>query len=69
MINNIILYSTGCPKCKILESKLKAKNISYKTITDKGEMLKKGLTEVPILKIKDKLLGFFEANSWINKKG
>ena len=45
----------GCPKCKILEQKLKAKNISYKTITDKDEMLKNGLTEVPILKIKDKI--------------
>lgn len=69
MIDDIILYSTGCPKCKILENKLKAKNISYETITDKDEMLKRGLKEVPILKIKNKLLGFFEANNWINKSG
>lgn len=69
MADDIILYSMGCPKCKILEQKLKAKNISYKTITDKDEMLKNGLTEVPILKIKNKLLGFFEANNWINKNG
>lgn len=69
MIDDIILYSAGCPKCKILENKLKAKNISYETITDKDEMLKRGLTEVPILKIKNKLLGFFEANNWINKSG
>lgn len=67
MIYDVILYSTGCPKCMVLENKLKKKNISYKTISDKEEMKKKGLTEVPALKIKDKLLGFFEANNWINK--
>ena len=26
---DIILYSTGCPKCKILKKKLEDKNIDY----------------------------------------
>ena len=36
------LYTTNCPKCKILESKLKAKNIEYNTVTDIEVMQKKG---------------------------
>ena len=30
----IKMYSTHCPKCKILETKLKQKNIEYEECTD-----------------------------------
>ena len=63
---DVILYSTGCPKCNILISKLQKNKISYKTVTDKDEMIKIGITEVPILKVNGKLLRFSEANDWIN---
>ena len=63
---DVILYSTGCPKCNILISKLLKNKISYKTVTDKDEMIKIGITEVPILKVNGKLLRFSEANDWIN---
>ena len=38
----IILYSTHCPRCNVLEKKLKTKNISYEEIND----LKKELKEL-----------------------
>jgi len=63
---DVILYSTGCPKCNILISKLRKNKISYETVTDKDEMIKIGITEVPILKVNGKLLRFSEANDWIN---
>lgn len=64
----IILYSTGCPKCKILESKLNAKNIQYDKNTDTDEMIRLGFQTVPKLKVDDELLDFGEAVKWINNR-
>ena len=63
---NVILYSTGCPKCKILEKKLEAKAISYEKINSVDEMLALGISEVPVLSVDGQLLNFTEANKWIN---
>lgn len=64
----IILYSTGCPKCNVLKTKLKQKNIPYEEITDVEEMQRLGITNVPVLKISDtEMLSFVEANQYINK--
>lgn len=62
----IILYSTGCPKCKILKQKLQEKNITYTEETNVDNMLALGLKEVPWLKIDEKMLNFAEALQWIN---
>lgn len=64
----IILYSTGCPKCKILESKLNAKNIQYDKNTDTDEMIRLGFQTVPKLKVDDEILDFGEAVKWINNR-
>lgn len=37
----VILYSTDCPKCKILQEKLNEKGIDYEKISDTDIMLKK----------------------------
>lgn len=64
----IILYSTGCPKCNVLKTKLKQKNIPYEEITNVEEMQRLGITNVPVLKISDtEMLSFVEANQYINK--
>lgn len=65
-INEIVLYSTGCPKCKILKSKLSHKSIGFKEINDTDKMLKKGIAKVPVLEINGKIMSFVEANSWVN---
>lgn len=62
----IILYSTGCPKCRILEKKLDEKGIKYSVETDVDEMVRLGFMELPQLKVDDKILNFTEAVSWIN---
>ena len=36
----VILYSTHCPKCNILEKKLDLGNIKYTTVTDADVMRK-----------------------------
>ena len=66
-MDNIILYSTHCPKCNILTNKLNSKKIQYKEVTDIDEMQKLGLMSVPYLSVDGKLLDFAAANKWINE--
>ena len=62
----IVLYSTHCPKCEVLEKKLKAKNIEYEEVNDVDIMLNKGYTNIPVLEIDGKSMDFKTANDWIN---
>ena len=62
----IILYSTGCPKCNILTKKLDEKHLDYKTIDDEKLMLEKGLIEVPWLEVDGNMMNFPTAVKWVN---
>ena len=67
--DNLKLYSTDCPKCKILEKKLINKHISFEKITDfdYDEMKEKGFNFAPILEIDGGILmNFSDANNYIN---
>ena len=64
----ITFYHTGCPKCKILESKLNAKGIQYTECTDVEIMLNKGMISAPWLEVNDTLLDFTAANKWVNER-
>ncbi len=57
----ITLYSTGCPKCRVLKKKLDAANIPYTVIDDVDVMMSLGMQSVPVLKVGDELLSFEEA--------
>ena len=61
-------YSTHCPKCRVLEAKLKQKNIEYEECNDIEEMLKLGIQEAPQLEVDGKLMTFSEAVKWVNEK-
>ena len=64
----IKLYSTGCPKCRVLEKKLAEKSIEYNLISDKDIMKEKGLSFLPVLEIDDRLLEFKDAVNWVNEE-
>ena len=66
-MSEIILYSTGCPKCRILETKLQSKGIYYTKNTSVDEMTKLGFTNVPMLKVGNDYLDFGDAVRWINE--
>lgn len=66
MQNEVVFYSTHCPRCKVLEMKLKAKNIEYIENNDTEEMLHLGLKSAPALKVGEKLMDFSEAVKWVN---
>ena len=63
---NVILYSTGCPKCNVLKKKLDKAKVDYSVVSDKEAILKTGFTTVPVLQVDDKFLGFKEANEYLN---
>lgn len=62
----ITLFSTNCPKCKVLEKKLNDKKIEYKIETDIDKMFELDITQVPMLMIDDKLYDFSRAVEWVN---
>ena len=64
----VILYSTGCPKCRVLKTKLDKKNINYTENNNVEEMLELGFDLLPVLKVDDDIMNFTEANDWINKQ-
>lgn len=64
----VVLYSTHCPKCNILEQKLKQKNIEYTEVNDVEVMLGKGLNTVPWLEVNGEMMDFGKANEWVNKQ-
>ena len=65
---NIVLYSTHCPKCKVLEMKLKQKNIGFEEINDVDIMVEKGFKSAPVLEVNDVAYGFKEAVEWIKEQ-
>ncbi len=62
----VILYSTHCPKCLILEKKLQNKNITYTEVNDISVMQEKGYLSVPVLEVDGKSMFFKEATDWVN---
>lgn len=64
----VVFYTTGCPKCGVLKKKLDAKGIEYEENNSVMEMLSLGITQVPVLKVEDRLLEFSKANNWINQQ-
>ena len=63
----ITLYSTHCPRCCIIEKKLKSKGIDFELFDDEDAMLEKGFKEVPKLEVDGVLMDFKEANEWVNE--
>lgn len=62
----IILYSTKCPKCSVLEKKLRQKNISYEEVNDVEIMKEKGYLTVPVLEVDGISMDFKQSVDWVN---
>ena len=64
----IILYTTGCPKCEVLKKKLDDKGVAYNTVTSVKEMMLKGIMQAPMMELDGELMDFVAANEWINQQ-
>lgn len=67
MKNKVILHTSHCPRCKVVEMKLKQKGIQYEENTDVQVMLDLGMKSAPALEVDGKLMGFTDAVNWINQ--
>ena len=67
-MEHIVLYTTNCPKCKVLEAKLKQKEISYEEVNDIEVMTSKGFMMAPMLEVDGVVMNFAQANTWINER-
>ena len=65
-----LLFSTGCPRCKVLAKKLDEKNIPYLVVSDEKELAARGIISVPVLCLdgSDEMLMFSDAIKWVNKE-
>ena len=66
---NVVMYSTGCPKCKILKKKLDEKKVVNEEETDVEKMKSKGIDSVPVLEVDGKLFSYSEAVKLVNDGG
>lgn len=64
--DTVALFTTGCPKCNVLKQKLDAQGILYTENNSKEQMNSLGITQVPTLKVGERMLTFVEANDWLN---
>lgn len=68
--DRITLFTTDCPKCRILEKKLINAGIDFHINYDIQEVIDKGYMTAPILKIGDfAYYDFAEAVNWVNAQG
>lgn len=65
----VTLFSTNCPKCKVLEAKLEQVGIECDVVTDENVMIEKGFTSAPMLEVDGEEMGFMEALKWISERG
>lgn len=61
----ITLYSTGCPRCVILEAALKAKNIEYTKVSDEDEIIAKGFTSIPMMDVDGNIMDYPSAYNYV----
>lgn len=67
LMDHIILYSTGCPKCEVLKKKIEKSGIPYTENQSVDDMLALGITQAPVLSVNGALMPFRQAVEWINR--
>lgn len=65
-MEKLVVYTTGCPKCKILEKKMMDKGIEFDKCEDVKKMAELGISSVPVLEKGDVRMNYFEAVKYVN---
>ena len=65
---SVVLYSTGCPRCNVLEKKLKEAGVEFTVSNDEDEMISKGFMSAPMLEVDGEEMDFSRAVKWVNQK-
>ena len=65
-MHDIVIYSTGCPKCKVLKTKLEQAGFTYTEETDTQTMMDLGMKTAPGMAVDGgKIMNFNEAVRWV----
>jgi len=64
----ITLYSTGCPNCNVLKSKLDSAGITYAINSNIKKMMALGFRSAPILDVNGEVMNYSKAVQWIAKQ-
>ena len=67
-MGKVVLYEHGCPRCKVIKTKLDQKGIQYENINDIEIMKAKGFTEAPKLEVDGVVYDFKDAVKWIGEQ-
>ncbi len=67
-MKSVILYTTHCPRCNVLASKLDSADIDYNVCEDEDLMISKGMMSAPMLEVDGELLDFKSAIDWISEE-
>lgn len=67
ILKDIVLFSSGCPKCKVLKQKLDDRKIKYEVSEDFDELIAQNLQTVPVLKVDGEYYQFSEAIRMVNE--
>lgn len=63
----MVLYSTGCPKCGILEKRLKKDGFIFQVSNDVDYLIEKGFENAPVLEVNGKLHKYEDAMEMLKK--
>ena len=65
---NLIMYSTGCPKCRVLKTKLDTSGLPFTVNDDIDEMMALGFRSVPVLSVDGEFYTYADAVRWVNER-
>jgi len=69
---NIVLYSSGCPMCRVCQAKLDQANIKYTYVEDKDTVVQigqdNGIKSAPILVVDGTAYDYKKALAWIKEQ-
>jgi glutaredoxin len=63
----ITVYTTHCPRCKILEKTLTSRGVDYVAVEDVDVIMARGFQMVPMMEVDGKVLDYKEAMFWIKE--
>lgn len=62
----VILYSTHCPRCLVLEEKLEDADVEFSIVEDENAIKDKGFLSAPVLEVDGECMDFSKAVKWVN---
>lgn len=63
-----ILYTIGCPACKVLEKRMAMQGVDFETVEVTADNNPKGLQTFPQLETDSGMLSYTDAIKWLNEQ-